>query len=107
MGGCRTGRHERDYSSTHPVTGVDAGSGYSEHMRFRRLLPLAYAAVLVVAYVLVFVLPWHVAPGMPANSDSYAVGFSNRTSLAGALLAAGALFALGYASRRGRSEDVV
>ncbi|HEY3316891.1 MAG TPA: hypothetical protein VGK50_00495 [Coriobacteriia bacterium] len=70
-------------------------------MRIRRFLPLAYAAVLAAGYALVFVVPWHVAAGAPAESSSYAVGFSNRASVAGVLLTAAALFALGIAGRKG------
>jgi hypothetical protein len=63
-----------------------------------RLLTLLYAAAGAAGYLLIFVLPWHVSPGVPSVSDSYALGFSNRASLAGVLVTCVALFILSWAS---------
>jgi hypothetical protein len=77
-------------------------------MRFRRLLlAVAYAVVLAAGYALVFVAPWHAAPGSPSNSDSYAVGFSNRVSLLGVLFTAAALFGLGFVARKRDGRPLV
>lgn len=75
-------------------------------MSVRRILPVAYAALLAAGYALVFVVPWHV-PVAPAESDAYAIGFSNRASLIGVIATGVALFALGWVARRPSAKPLV